>query len=124
MLSVEERKELRRKNCYTFKQIYDFFSQFYNISTSNIDSIVIRHVIDKRKWHLYKSDIEFTLKSYNEEKIVTDFIAIARSGGWDIKKSIQLEWLAYDEVKIKEFFHIMENTLGIKSIIQKVNTLK
>ena len=50
MLSVEDRKELRRKNCYTFKQIYDFFSQFYTITTRNVDSL-----IDERKWNLHRS---------------------------------------------------------------------
>ena len=100
MLSVEERKELRRKNCYTFKQIYDFFSQFYTITSRNVDSI-----IDERKWNLHRSDIEFTLKSYGEEKLVTDFFASTWSGGWDYKRrAIHLEWLAYDEIKSKRSF--------------------
>lgn len=77
-----------------------FSPQFYTITTKNVDSI-----IDKREWHLYKSDIEFTLKSYGEEKLVTDFIAITWSGGCDYKrKAIQLEWLAYDEIKSKRSF--------------------
>jgi len=95
MSSVEERKELRRKNCYTFNQLYKFFSSFYDISTRYEDNI-----IDKRKWTLHESDIDFTLKSYNDEKLVTDFLACTWAGGWEYKrKAIHLEWMAYDEIK-------------------------
>lgn len=100
MSSVEERKELRRKNCYTFSQLYDFFSSFYGISTRCDNSI-----IDERKWSLHRSDIEFTLKSYGNEKLVTDFFATTWSGGWSHRrKAIHLEWLAYDDVKKKRCF--------------------
>jgi hypothetical protein len=99
MSSLEERKELRRNNCYTFKELYDFFSSFYKISTRCDNSI-----IDKREWNLYNSDIEFTLKSYGEEKIVTDFFAMTWSGGWSHKrKAIHLEWLAYDEISKERY---------------------
>lgn len=100
MSSVEQRKELRRKNCYTFSQLYDFFSSFYGISTRCEDSI-----IDKRKWTLHKSDIEFTLKSYGDEKLVSDFLACTWAGGWEYKqKAIHLEWMAYDEVENKRTY--------------------
>lgn len=98
-MTLEERKELKRKNCYTFKELYDFFSSFYEISTRCDNTI-----IDERKWNLYKSDIEFTLKSYGNEKLVTDFLACTWAGGWSYKqKAIHLEWLAYDEAKKERY---------------------
>lgn len=99
-MTVEERKELRRKNCYTFNQLYEFFNSFYNMSCKYDNSI-----IDERKWSLHESDVDFTLKSYGDEKLVTDFLACTWAGGWSYKqKTIHLEWLAYDEVKNKSYF--------------------
>ena len=75
-MDISLREEKRRLECYTFKELYEFFSQFYGISTTKYISIG-----DSRKWYLHNSDIEFSLKSFNKEGLVTEFQAMTWFGG-------------------------------------------
>ena len=50
-MDISLRKEKRRLDFYTFKELYEFFSGFYGLSTSKDSSIG-----DIRKWSLYNSD--------------------------------------------------------------------
>ena len=87
-MDISLRKEKRRLDCYTFKELYEFFSQFYGLSTTRDISIG-----DSRKWCLHNSDIEFSLKSFNKEGLVTEFQAMTWSGGWSHRqKFLHLEW--------------------------------
>ena len=104
-MTVEERKQKRRSDCYTFKELYEFFSQFYGISTKSD-----RQIGDIRDWNLHKSDIEFRLKSFNDEDLVTEFVAVTWSGGWSHrKKCLQLEYSSYD-FNDKESWYIRDNS--------------
>jgi len=92
-MDISLRKEKRRLDCYTFKELYEFFSQFYGLSTSKDGSIG-----DIRKWSLHNSDIEFRLKSFNDEGLVTEFIAMTWAGGWSHnQKFLHLEWNDYND---------------------------
>lgn len=90
-MDISLKKEKRRLDCYTFSELYEFFSQFYGLSTSQDSSIG-----DIRKWCLHNSDIEFRLKSFNKEGLVTEFHAMTWSGGWSHRqKFLHLEWNDY-----------------------------
>ncbi len=124
-MSVKERRAKRNLDCYTIEEFYDFFKQFYEITTEYDN-----HIILKKTFNLHKSDVTIILHSFNDEnRKVHEIRLYTWAGGWSHRQNgIHLEYTYRynkEEEKYSDIYdwYIVDRSVGSYIKIEKSDIL-